>query len=80
MASKARKVINYTETISLAECKDGYWLYDTTRGMNLAIREPTSEDAFIQALTYYQERLKIVESDLQELQNCIKQFYSFYSG
>ncbi|WPK37415.1 hypothetical protein [Escherichia phage AV123] len=36
------KVINHKElnpTLSMSECTDGFWLYDDTRGMNLAMRE-----------------------------------------
>lgn len=27
-----------TETLTLSECSDGFWLYDKTRGMNLSMR------------------------------------------
>ena len=50
------KVINHKElspTLSMSECTDGFWLYDDTRGMNLAMREKTEEAAYIEALEYY---------------------------
>jgi hypothetical protein len=56
------------ETISVTECKDGFWLYDTTRGMNLSMRAPTKDQAFFEALKYYQNRLLEVENDLNTLQ------------
>jgi hypothetical protein len=58
------KIISHTqltETLGLTECKDGFWLYDKTRSMNLSIRAPTLQDAFVEALTYYQRRLADVE-------------------
>lgn len=45
----------------------GYWLYDTTRGMNLAMRAETPTEAFVEALHYYQERLAKAEREYQEL-------------
>lgn len=55
------------ETLQLTEYKDGYWLWDETRGMNLAMNAKTAEDAFVQALKYYQERLSEVESQYYDL-------------
>lgn len=46
----------------------GYWLYDKTRGMNLAMSAKTEQDAFVEALMYYQERLNLVEGRLSSLQ------------
>lgn len=61
---------NYVElspTLGLSEYASpkngnfGFWLYDETRGMNLAMRAKTERDAFVNALHYYQERLTEVE-------------------
>lgn len=71
------KVINYTvlsKSLSISHCTDGYWLYDETRGMNLAMREKTAEAAYIQALEYYQERLKEVEEDYKSLKAKVDHF------
>ena len=57
-----------TETLGLTLCTDGYWLYDKTRGMNLAMHVKTPEDAFVQALTYYQKRL----ADYEKSYACLK--------
>jgi hypothetical protein len=53
--------------LALTECTDGFWLYDETRGMNLAMRAKTEQAAFVQALEYYQNRLK----DLESAHNCL---------
>lgn len=46
------------DTFSLAKCHDGFWLYDHLHGMNLAMRAPTEEAAFVKALLYYQKRFR----------------------
>jgi len=63
-----------TDTISLTECRDGFWLYDKTRGMNLAMRAKTERAAFLEALAYYQKRLKEVGSELASLQSAADVF------
>lgn len=58
------KYISHTQlsdTLSLTEYKDGFWLHDKTLGFNLSMRAKTPTDAFVEALTYYQERLAKVE-------------------
>ncbi|CBY99654.1 Phi92_gp225 [Escherichia phage phi92] len=71
------KVINHKElspTLSMSECTDGFWLYDDTRGMNLAMREKTEEAAYIKALEYYQRRLQEVESNYKSLKSKVDHF------
>lgn len=73
------KVINSTtlsSKLTLSECTDGFWLYDWTRGMNLSMRAKTAQDAFVEALTYYQDRLKEVEGELKELTLKVDAFVS----
>ena len=71
------KVISYTalsKTLSISQCTDGYWLFDETRGMNLAMRAKTAEAAYLEALEYYQERLKEVEEDYKSLKAKVDHF------
>lgn len=63
-----------TDTLNLAECHDGFWLYDKTRGMNLSMRAKTSTDAFVEALTYYQRRLTEVEQNYKSIQAKVDAF------
>lgn len=70
---------NYTkifknDTISLIQANDGYWLYDTTRGMNLSMRAKTEQEAFVEALMYYQKRLLKVENEFKELSDKVSIF------
>ena len=72
------KAINPAEHInpetSLTECKDGFWLYDKNRGMNLAIRAESEKAALIEALEYYQNRLLEVEDRNKRLNKHITTF------
>ena len=70
----ATKSTKLSETLILSECHDGFWLYDATRGMNLAMRYKTPEDALVAALTYYQERLAHVEHRLNHLKGLVDSF------
>lgn len=61
-----------TDTLSLTEQKNGFWLYDKTRGMNLSMRAKTEQAAFVEALTYYQKRLLFVECECKKLKQDIE--------
>lgn len=61
-------------TLALQTCSDGFWLYDKTRGMNLAMGVKTEEEAFVKALGYYQQRLRDVEDELRDLRNQVEAF------
>ena len=73
------KVISHTKltpTLALTECDDGFYLYDTTRGMNLAVQAKTAQDAFVEALGYYQGRLLEIEKAHAELSQKVDAFVS----
>lgn len=74
MGSKPISSTKLSEYLTLSEYRDGFWLYDTTRGMNLAMRAKTRDAAFVEALTYYQKRLKDVEVALGSLQTKVDAF------
>lgn len=74
MASKAIRSIKLTDTLTISECKDGYWLYDKTRGMNLAMRAKTEQDAYVFAITYYQKRCAEIEQKKKELYDKVNNF------
>lgn len=73
-----------SETVAITECTDGWWLYDKTRGMNLAMRAKSRDAAFLEAITYYQRRLIEVETSYRTLQrkvDCfVGQFVEDYEG
>ena len=49
-------------SVAITECADGWWLYDKTQGMNLAMRAESRDQALMQAIGYYQRRLSEVET------------------
>ena len=55
MAQKAIRSVKLTDSLTLSECKDGFWLYDYTQGYNIAVRAKTEQEAFVQALKFYQK-------------------------
>lgn len=83
MGRPADNTIKLSETLSLSEFKSGgskgFWLYDKTRGMNLSMRAESETAAFVEALGYYQERLKSVEQARGELAEKVNAFLSQFS-
>ena len=77
--TRAIKTEDITVSISLSECDNGFWLYDSTRGMNLSMRANTRDAAFIDALEYYQHRLNMVENDYGEMKDKVDKFVSLFS-
>lgn len=75
----ATKNTKLTDTLTLSECHDGFWLYDRTRGMNLSMRAKTPTDAFVKALTHYQRRLSEVETAHRELRGLVDAFVSNFT-
>lgn len=73
MGAPPDNVITLSSTLSICEFQNpkngkfGFWLYDNTRGLNLAMRATTERDAFAKALTYYQDLLTKVERDYATL-------------
>lgn len=69
-----------SKTLRLCEFKaggdKGFWLYDTTRGQNLAMRATSEAAAFTKALHYYQERLSRAEKENRELWEKVNAFIS----
>jgi hypothetical protein len=76
--SKCISCLELDDTIKIAHCNDGFWLYDTTRGMNLSLRAKSEQAAMFEALKYYQRRLKEVESSYTDLQSKVDGFVSLF--
>lgn len=72
--AKTLNITDLSDTLHLAECTDGFWLYDDTRGMNLAMKAKTEREAFCDALKYYQRRLKEVENNYNSLKAKVDHF------
>lgn len=80
MSRPAINSTKLTDTLTLSEChptadhRGAWWLYDKTRGMNLAMGAKTQADAFVAALTYYQDRLTTVEAEHKALKTKVDAF------
>lgn len=74
MGTKAISVKKLTDTLSIAECKDGFYLYDKTQGMNISMHSKTEELAFVEALTYYQKRMLEIEKSYKDLHTKVDNF------
>lgn len=74
MATKAINQTKLTDTLTISECVDGYWLYDYSRGMNLSMRAKTETDALVEAITYYQKRTKEIEDKFNNLNKKVNSF------
>lgn len=74
-------IIFKNETITLTKDpnKDDFWLYDKTRGMNLAMNAKTEQEAFVLALTYYQKRLSEVEKEFNSLKDKVDSFVESFT-
>jgi hypothetical protein len=82
--SQPESFIKLSETLGLSKYPDisghkGYWLYDSTRGMNLSMRAKTERDAFVEALTYYQKRLSAVEQDYKDVKEKVEKFVNQFA-
>jgi hypothetical protein len=84
MSRRPDNVMVLSETLTLCEYETGgdtgFWLYDKTRGMNLAIRAKTTTEAFVEALRYYQMRLKKVELEHRDLRVKVDAFVEQFVG
>jgi hypothetical protein len=80
MSKPPNNVRELSKTLTLCEYTDpknggfGFWLYDSTRKMNLSMRAKTAEAALLEALDYYQQRLLKVEAKLYTITTKVDAF------
>ena len=79
MKKAIRKVFK-TDTLSLHECTDGYYLYDYVVGMNISMRAKTEQDAYIETLLWYQKKLQNAKLDYKILNDKVQNFISHIGG
>lgn len=75
MAKVIRQVFKI-DTLAMSECSDGFYLHDYIIGMNISMRAKTEQDAYIEALLYYQKRLVEVKKDYKNLDDKVNGFLS----
>jgi hypothetical protein len=74
MSKKAISFTKLNDTLQISEHNDGFWLYDFTQSMNLAMRAKTRDAAFVEALTYYQKHLSRAEKAYKDLKSQVDSF------
>jgi hypothetical protein len=75
MSKVIRKVFK-VNTLSLHECNDGYYLYDYVLGINISMRAKSEQEAYIEALLYYQKRLAQSKNEYNTLNDKVEKFVS----
>lgn len=78
MAKFIRSIFK-TDTLSLTECNDGFYLYDYVLGMNISMRAKTEQAAFIESLTYYQKSLKESQIKFNDINTKVENFVSQFN-
>lgn len=68
------KINTITQISDLTSDGQGFWLYDSNRGMNLAMRAVDEREALIYALEYYQDKLVEVEEKYDEMKKNVSIF------
>jgi hypothetical protein len=73
--TKVIRTVFKLDTLSLHECTDGYYLYDYVIGMNISMRAKTEQEAYIEALLYYQRKLKESQTLYKEIKYKVENFF-----
>jgi len=71
--------VKLNENLLLVEYRDGFWLYDKTKGLNISMRANTAIDALVEAICYYQNRLTTIENEYKETKFKIANFISQFT-
>lgn len=74
MGTKALIQEKLTDTLTLSQCIDGYWIYDAQLGYNTAMHCKTEREAFISTINDYKERLIALKNTNKVLMVASKNF------
>ena len=73
---KAIRNVFKTDTLTLTECTDGYYLWDKVAGFNITIHAKSEQQALIEGLEYYQKYHSKLKHDYKELKGKVDNFLS----
>ncbi len=73
---KAIRNVFKTNTLTLTECTDGYYLWDNVAGFNITIHAKSEQQALIEGLEYYQRYHSKLKKDYKELNDKVENFLS----
>ena len=70
------KSIFKTDTFNICKhnLKEEYWLYDEIQGYNIVMQAKSKDEAFSEAIHYYQKRYKSLKEDSNRINNEINTF------
>jgi hypothetical protein len=74
LMSKVIRMFDLSKTLEISECKDGFWLWDSTRKMNLSMRATSITNALVEALHYYQQNLTDIEQKHKDMSLKVTEF------
>lgn len=74
--SKSIQSFKLSDSITITECNDGWWLWDETRKMNLSMKADSKEAALFVALEYYQDRFNTLDTQHKDLKSKVESFVS----
>ena len=77
---KAIRNVFKVDTLCLTECTDGYYLHDTTVGINIAVHSKSEQEACIEAIRYYQKRFGDLKHDYNVLYDKVENFLSQFNN
>lgn len=72
------------KNLAIYECQrdgegpQGFWIYDRIAGMNLAMREPDRDKAFVDVIEYWQKRCISAEIEYESLHEKVDAFVSHF--
>jgi len=73
---KAIRNVFKTDTLTLTECTDGYYLWDKVAGFNITIHAKSEQQALIEGIEYYQRYHSKLQKEHKELSNKVDSFLS----
>lgn len=68
-----------TETLTLTECRDGYYLWDKVAGFNITIQAKSEQQALIEGIECYQRYYSKLQKEHKELSNKVDSFLCQFS-
>lgn len=71
---KVIKNVFKTNTLTLTECTNGYYLWDTVAGFNISIHAKSEQQALIDGLEYYQRYHSKLKKEHKELNDKVENF------
>lgn len=73
-----KTIQKFGDCFTLSQNRHGFWLYDHELEMNLAMKAKTSQDAFVEALEYYQQCCINLKTELSVYKTRVDNFINLF--